>query len=218
MKRSASLPVVQKKILGCLAALQFATSNQLARLSESQPSHVSTALKSLLNSGLIDGSLHTRPMVVHLTPAGARVLGVPLPAGRRRASWSVMAHACHRNEAARALSEQHPGFRFLSHVELWKQGFNPGHGEHAAVDAAGCAWFVLLDDYMMSSDRISRAWTRRHTPNRKYWPDETGRMWRDVVQRFLIVCTDDDHAKRHADWISKERLPADLLVIGALWK
>lgn len=218
MRRSASLPVAQKRVLEQLARVQFATPQQLARLANLQTSHTSVAIKELMNAGLLDGALQARPMILFLTTAGGRLLGVPMPSGRRRASWSVMAHACHLTAAAEMLAGQHVGFQFLSRHVLLTQGFNPGHGEHGAIDASGTAWFVLLDDYMMGSDRISRSWTRRHAPNRRYWPDHTGKAWCDVVQRFLVVCTDGDHAERHRQWVLKESLPADVAVIGTLWK
>jgi hypothetical protein len=205
-------------ILAQLGQLQFATPEQLAKLCGAKASNVSVACKELLNSGLIDGSLLTRPMILGLTPAGGRMLGVPLPSGRRHSSWSVMAHACHLNAAGNALALTHKGFCFLPRLTLLKQGFNPGHGEHGATDDSGTAWFVLLDDYMMGSDRIARAWTRRHTPNAKYWPDPTGRAWCEVVQKFLVVCTNEEHAARHRAWIQKARLPADVVTIKPLWK
>lgn len=218
MRRAAELPAQQKRVLQALARVQFATHGQLARLTEAQPSHTSTAIKALLDVGLIDGTLTTRPAILHLTSAGARLVGVVMPAGRRHASWSVMAHACHLTEAAEQLAATHPGFRFLPRLDLIRQGFNPGHGEHGATDDSGAAWFVLLDDYQMGSDRIARAWTRRHSPNPKHWPDPTGKTWREVVQRFLVICTDPDQAERHQAAITADHLPADLLLTRALWK
>lgn len=218
MRRAAELPAQQKRVLQALARAQFATQAQLARLTDAQPSHTSTAINALLDVGLVDGTLTTRPAVLHLTSAGARLAGVVMPSGRRQASWSVMAHACHLTEAAASLAASNPGFRFLSRLELLRQGFNPGHGEHGAIDASGTAWFVLLDDYQMGSDRIARAWSRRHRPNPKHWPDPTGKTWREVVQRFLVVTTDPDQAERHQLAIDAAHLPADLLVIEALWK
>jgi hypothetical protein len=218
MRRSASLPVLQKKILDQLAQVQFATNTQLVKRCGSHASHVSTAVKALLNVGLIDGSLLTRPMILHLTPACCRRLDVPMPSGGNHSSWSVMAHACHLNAAGELLAAEHPGFRFLSRRTLLKQGFNPGHGEHGATCDSGTSWFVLLDDYLMGSDRIKRSWTRRHTPTLKYWPDPTGRAWCDVAQRFLVISTDADQAERHRKWILKDQLPADVMTIKPLWK
>lgn len=101
---------------------------------------------------------------------------------------------------------------------MLKQGFNPGHGEHAALDGAGKTWFVLLDDYLMGPERIKRAWTRRHVPSRKNWPDQTGRKMCEVAQGFLVVSTDEQNAQIHRARILKERLPADVLTIKPLWK
>src|SRR5674476_938478 len=103
-------------------------------------------------------------------------------------------------------------------LEQLKLGVNPAFGEHGAIDEAGTSWFVLLDDYLMTSDRISRAWTRRHTPNKKHWLDPTGRTWCDVAQRFLVVSTDEQHTMRHREWILKTSLPAEVMHLKPLWK
>ena len=218
MRRPPTLPKLQNLILEQLVKVLFATNRQLASLCAAKASNTSNALKELINIGLIDGFLHSRPMILHLTPAGCRLMGVPMPSGRRQASWEVMAHACHRNAAAEMLAARHDGFKFLSRLTLLKQGFNPGHGEHGAVDDTGTAWFVVLDDYLMGSDRIKRAWTRRHVPNQKYWPDPTGRKMSEVAQEFLVVSTDEANAERHRARILKEGLPADVLTLKALWK
>lgn len=216
MNRS-SLPKLQQRILELLAAVQFATPHQLADLCGVQPPAISKATSTLYELGLIDGSLFSRPMIWNLAPAGGNLLGAPLAAGRRHASWSVMAHACHCNALAEQLRESYKGFRFLSRLQLLKRGFNPAHGEHGAIDDSGISYFVLLDDYMMPSHRISRSWTRRHTPNRKYWPDYTGGKFCETVQAFLVATTDEKHAKRHEKWILKEGLPADVIYIKPLW-
>ena len=218
MRRSPTLPRLQNLILEQLARVQYATSPQLQQWCAVRQPAISKATKELLAAGLIDGSLLTRPMILHLTPISGRLLGVRLPAGRRHASWSVMAQACHLNELQELMHKKHAGFRCLPRVELLKQGFNPAFGEHGAVDDAGTAWFVLLDDYLMTSDRIAKSWTRRHTPNKKYWPDPTGRAWCDVAQRFLVVSTNEQHTMRHREWILKTSLPAEVMHIKPLWK
>lgn len=218
MRRSPTLPKLQNLILEQLAQVQYATSAQLQHLCGAQQPDISRAVTALIDAGLIDGRLLTRPMILHLTPISGKLLGIKLPARRQQASWSVMAQACHLNELQALMHKKHAGFRYLSRVQLLKQGFNPAFGEHAAIDDAGTSWFVLLDDYQMTSDRISRAWTRRHTPSRKYWPDPTGRTWCDVAQRFLVVSTDEQHMVRHREWILKTSLPADVMHIKPLWK
>jgi hypothetical protein len=218
MRRPPTLPKLQNLILEQLVNVRFATSRQLASMGGAQASNTSSALKELLNIGLIDGFLHSRPMILHLTSAGCRLMGAPMPPGRHHASWPVMAHACHRNAAAGMLAARHPGFAFLSRQDLLRAGFNPGHGEHAAKDATGKSWFVLLDDNLMGSERIRRAWTRRHVPNQKYWPDATGRKMSEVAQGFLVVSTDEANAERHRARILKDQLPADVLTIKPLWR
>lgn len=216
--RPPALSPLQNQILAKLGELKFATPTQLEMLCAARQPAISKAVAVLLEEGLIDGYLHSRPAILHLTPVGGRLLDTPLPAGRRNASWSVMSHACHLSEVQTLMCQSRPGFRVLPRDVLFKQGLFPAFGEHGAIDGEGKSWFVLLDDYLMTSDRISRSWTRRHTPNKKYWPDPTGRVWRDVAQRFLVACTDEQNTARHRAWILKNRLPADVVQLTPLWK
>ncbi len=218
MRRSPTMPILQQLILERLADVQYSTNAQLARWCKVQAPAITKSVQQLLADDLVDGSLLTRPMILHLTYAGGKMLNKPQPYGRRHASWSVMAHACHVNAVQEAMVKNHSGFRFLAREDLFKQGLNPAFGEHGAMDDEGNAWFVLLDDYLMTSDRITRSWTRRHTPNKKYWPDPTGRKWCDIVHRFLVACTDEQHAARHRKWILKSRLPAEVTQLTPLWK
>lgn len=218
MRRGPTLNAVQSCILEQLQRVQFATNTQFAHWCNVQAPAISKAVQSLLADGLIDGSLLTRPMILQLTGAGANILNTPLPSGNRHSSWSVMAHACHKNAFEIQFAKQHPAFRFVSRLSLLKQGFNPAHGEHAAIDADKKTWFVLLDDYMMGSDRISRSWTRRHTPNTKYWPDLTGRAWNEIAHHYLIVTTDQNQKARHEEWIEKNAIPGIVEFLPPLWK
>jgi hypothetical protein len=218
MRRAPTMSKLHQCILEHLADVQYATNAQLASWCNVQAPAVSKSVKQLIANDLVNGSLLTRPMILHLTYAGGQVLNRPQPYGRRHASWSVMAHACHVNAVQAAMIKEHSGFRFLTREDLFKHGLNPAFGEHGAVDEQGKAWFVLLDDYLMTSDRITRSWTRRHTPILKYWHDFTGRAWCDVVHRFLVVSTDDQHAERHRKWILKNQLPAEVMQLTPLWK
>jgi predicted transcriptional regulator len=218
MRRVAQLTAVQNCILEQIARVQFATQKQLMTWCGVNATSISTSVRGLIESGLIDGSLLSRPQLFHLTSAGARLVNVQMPAGGRHASWSVMAHACHLNDFEILFSKSHSGFRMVSRLALLKQGLNPAHGEHAAVDAEKKTWFILLDDYIMGSDRISRSWERRHTPNQKYWPDPTGRAFNELAHHYLVVTTDPYQAERHNAWIEKAGLPAEVLTIPALWK
>jgi hypothetical protein len=216
MRRAAVLSETQELIIHALARVSYATGAQLQFWSQVDQSNVSRALNMLREQDLID-TTQTRPAIYFLTTAAYAMLHQPMPAGDRYASWSVMAHACHRNAFENQMAREQGSFRFLPRLSLFKQGLHPAHGEHAAVDAAGKTWFVLLDDYMMASDRIARSWTRRHTPSKKYWNDPTGRVWREVANRYVVVTTSPRQADRHADFIKQSEFPADVMCIAALW-
>ncbi len=216
--RQATLTKLQSQLLEKLGAVHFATQAQLCAWTGQARSNVSVALTALFNLEFISGELLASPRIFYIARGGCDFLGIPPPSGRRLPSWSVMAHACHRNAVAFAMAESDPGFTFLSRLALLKQGFNPGHGEHCAVGSDGTTWFVLLDDFLMGSDRIARAWTRRHSPNPKYWRDPTGRVWRDVAHKYLVVTTDEKQAERHRARIERDRTPAEVMTIKPLWK
>ncbi len=128
-----------------------------------------------------------------------------------------MAHACNRNSLEIVLDRQLGAFRFLTRAALLKQGFNPAHGEHAGIDAAQISWLALLDDSLMASARIARVWRRRHTPDPRHWRDATGRAWCDVMQGFVVGCTDPERAAWHRVWIAAHEIPAYVVNIPALW-
>jgi hypothetical protein len=218
VRRVARLTAVQNCILEQLARVQFATQKQLITWCGVNATSISTSVRGLIETGLIDGSLLSRPQLFHLTSAGARLVNVHMPAGGRHASWSVMAHACHLNSFEIEFAKHHPGFRMLSRLALLTKGLNPAHGEHAAVDGEKKTWFVLLDDYLMASDRITRSWERRHTPNLKYWPNHTGRTFSELTHHYIVVTTDPNQAERHNAWIEKHGISAEVLTIPAIWK
>ncbi|MHB8453228.1 MAG: hypothetical protein ACYDDO_00755 [Acidiferrobacterales bacterium] len=205
------------EILQNLGRVDFATRGQLAYWCKVQRPTISRAASELFELGLVETNWQTRPAIWYLSHAGAAMINVVLPAGRRRLSWSIMSHACHRNAVEIALHDHYGEFRFLPRRVLLKQGFNPTHGEHAGIDATGKSWFVLVDDYLMNSRRIARAWRRRHTPELKYWPDATGRAWCEVMHRYIVACTDPIQAATHRVWLADCDIPADVIDIPALW-
>lgn len=214
--RLRTLSGVDKRILAELTRVRFATREQLAAWCEVHPATVSRRLQRMSTLGLVLAEQRSIPAIWSLALSG---LAAVTPASRRRhASWSVMAHACHANEAELALREMHPGFHLLDRLTLHKHGFNPAFGEHAGVDATHAAFFVLLDDYHMQTERIEHAWTRRHAPQRRHFPDATGRAWRDAVHHFYVVTTDPAREEPHRSYLSKRGVPADVLSVRALWR
>ena len=214
-------------IMEQLAINEFATPAQLAALCQVQLPAISKAIKQLQTQSMIVTEPGFRPSVLRLSFKGARMLGKRLPSGKRSPSAAVQQHACHRNEAALVLSEKYEGFQWTPKSQLLSHGLRPALGEHAATDAEGCAHLVLLDDYLMTSDRILRSWTRRHTPDTRHYPVHIGQRWCDLANNFVIVTTSEDQAHRHQTWIEQHhkkvrqgdaRLPdIDIVAIDPLW-
>jgi DNA-binding transcriptional ArsR family regulator len=217
MLRRRVINRLQHEVLRTLGRLRFATESQLSYWTGVSISAISKALSRLLAAAYVQVE-KSRPAIWKLSAAGAALVRIPLPSGGRPASWSVMAHACHVNAVEILLRETtHKDFRFLPRIELLRQGFNPAFGEHAGI-SNNQSIFVLVDDYAMQSDRITRSFTRRHAPNRKYWPDPAGRVWGEVAQSYLVACTDPIQAETHRTYIAQERLPAEVVHVEALWR
>lgn len=216
-RRGRALNDLQHGVLRTLGRLRFATEAQLAYWNGVGVSAVSKTLAKLIDAELVAVEKQSRPGIWRLTFAGAAVVRMPMPSGGRHSSWSVMAHACHVNEVEIRLRESiYKGFQFMSRLELLKQGFNPAWGEHAG-SCGNQSIFVLVDDYAMTSDRIARSFARRHAPNPKYWPDAAGRVWGEVMQSYIVACTDPIHVETHRAYITKSQLPADVVSVPALW-
>jgi hypothetical protein len=207
----------ENRVLTALARVQFATAEQLSHWVGTSKQAVSLALKELNVAGLIEPGADTKPVIWLLTLAGAARMRVPMPSGRRHSSWSVMQNACHRNAVEIALGREHAGFRFLPRLSLYKLGFNPSHGEYAAVQDDGTTWLVLIDDYFMESRRIEHHWNREHRPPRKYWP-EIGRRWHNIANRYAVYTTNDDHRRRHEDFVRSTTIPVDVYELKPLWR
>ncbi len=214
--RPVYLSPSQQTILNQIKRLVYATERQLEYWSGYTQSTVSKALSSLRAERLIQAEKGVLPNVWILTRSGSRALDVPLPSGFRKSSWSVMAHTCHRNQCEILLRESHSDFRFLEKSSLYRLGLNPSHGEHAGMQD-GKIVFVLLDDYLMGSDRISTTLSRGHKKNEKYCDLKGAVNWRMVSHRFLVATTNKAQLEKHGRWINRRGLEAELFYLPPLW-
>lgn len=208
-------------IIQTLARVKFATRDQLAYFCKAKPITVFTRLVVLEGGGLISADKHHRPNIWTIKRLAAKIMHQPMPAGRRRASWSVMSHACHVNEVEILLdrSKDSKGFRIISDRRiLWGRGLNPGHGEHGGIDEAKTAYLVLIDDYSMPPERIAHSWEREHHPPRKFFSGNRALSWSKIVNRFIVATTDDLRAEQHAIWIERHKIPASVITIKPLWR
>jgi len=210
---------LQQQLLEILARCQFATHAQLAHYANARKSYLSQMLGALAEQGYVTSQIHTLPHLYYLTHRGAATLAVRPPAGGRPASWSVMTQACHRNAFEIAMRATTPRFRFLSRQALLKQGLNPSPGDHAArIDDTPATWYVLIDDTQIPPASLAHRWGREHRPSRRHASPGPRRRWRDVANRFMVVCTDPVHAERHRALIARDGLPAEVWDLKGLWK
>ena len=206
-------------LIQTLARLKFATREQLAYWCSIPSITVFRRLTYLQSAKLIDSDANHRPTIWTVKNLAASVMLTSLPSGGRRSSWSVMAHACHRNAVEILLNEakDSKGFRFLDRQFFWKRGLNPGHGEHGGIDDAKRAYLVLLDDYLMKPERISHTWERPHHPPRKFISGNRSVSWSKIVNHYIVATTDEFRAAQHAAWIERHEIPARVITIKPLW-
>lgn len=214
-------------IMAFLTNNYFATPAQLAKACAVQLPAISKSIKSLQAQNLVISEAGFRPAIFRLSSTGARMMDTMVSSGKRTPSAAVQQHACHRNEIAFMLSDKYPGFAWTPKKQLLSYGLRHALGEHAATDKTGCSHLVLLDDYLMASNRIARTWTRRHAPDLDYYSDHTGQRWCDLANNLIIATTSIDQKKRHLKWVEQYnaackagemKLPSiEVMVIKPLW-
>jgi len=214
--RLKSLNKAQNAVLEGLTRLDFATVNQLQYWSGLTLAPIRKALVPLQEAKFIDAVKGIRPHIWFLTRAGARVMGEALPSGGRQPSWSVISHTCHRNQVEILLRQAGSDFKFLDKKSLLTFGLNPSFGEHGGL-LDGKLAFVLLDDYLMGSNRIHRAAWRFHVTNPRYCDLNVALTWNRVYKRFLVATTDKRQEKKHARWIKRNHSHAELMYFPPLW-
>lgn len=217
----------RENIMDVLSQNDFATPAQLASFCGVQLPAICKATQQLAAKSLIVVESGFKPSILRLSCTGARTMDKALTSGKRTPSASVQQHACHRNEVGMVLAAKYPGFAWTPRLQLFKHGLRPAIGEHGAVDAANQAYLVMLDDYVMASNRILRTWTRRHAPDMNYYHDHTGRRWCDLANHFIVATTSEKQAERHRKWITRynkdckspdARLPdIEVVCVEPLW-
>jgi len=212
----ACLSPVQETVLEGLNRLNYATVTQLHYWSQVSLTAIRDGLAFLQEAGFVASEKQVKPHVWQLSFAGAHLVGRSLSSGLRQPSWSVMSHICHRNQVEIQLRRRYANFFFLKKTALFRLGLNPSHGEHAGVQA-GKLFFVLLDDYLMGSNRITKVLSRDHRKHPKYCSLNKSVNWRMVLGRYLVVTTDLHQKSRHERWIQKQKINAELLYLPPLW-
>jgi hypothetical protein len=107
---------------------------------------------------------------------------------------------------------------------LLKQGLFPARGDHAAfIDDSNTTWYVILDDNQMPPKTLLHRWTRTHARSLRHAKPGPARRWSDVANRFIVACTDSNHAEDHRRVIAEQRLPsgeklpAEVIVFNGPW-
>lgn len=107
----------------------------------------------------------------------------------------------------------------LNRTKLWQLGLNPGVGEHA-FRSGSQLFFILIDDYLMESNRISHCLSRAHTPSEQYYDVTQGggpSTWADYADRVFVFSCDEDHLEQHQAYLDKQAIKADCHYLPATW-
>ncbi len=219
MKVAHSLSGAKTNVLLALYRMRYATVQQIALWSDAgrHQSRTYALLSALSKDELINCHNALQPYIYSLTREGYRVIGKLPPAGSRQESWSVLTHQCHANEAEIKLQEHFPGFQFLPKPVLYKMGLNPAIAEHCGVSQEQRI-YVLVDDYLMQSNRLLRVKTRSHRPKKGFF-DFTKPIptWSAVASKFICVTTLDSQYALHKKFLQVNRLDFSMMKIGPLW-
>lgn len=213
----SSLSPSQNAALLSLKRLGFATVDQLQYWSHFSDRQLRKSLISLEAQGFVTAEKMVKPYVWRLGHFGARIMEASMPSGKRPSSWSVTSHACHLNRVEIFLREDFSNFKFLSKKELFPLGLNPSFGEHGGWVGQEEMLLLLLDDHRMPSYRISRTLLREHKRNRKYCALYRAVNWAHKLKKFVIVTTERSQEKKHARWIKRHKIEADLVYLPPIW-
>ncbi len=211
-----SLSPSERAILEILERLAFGTEEQLAYWSSYHVSTVSRALSGLKDMRFVACEKGLLPHIWYLTRKAGRLFQTALPSGLRKSSGAVMVHTVHRNQCEMVLREQYPSFRFMDKAPLYRLGLDPSKGEHAGFHDQNII-FVLLDDYLMGSDRIGAALKRPHKKRPEYCDASGALTWPDVFDYFFIATTDEVQMKRHRKWVDRKGIQAKFLCMKPVW-
>jgi len=214
--RPLSLSPSEQAILDILKRLAYGTEAQLVYWSKYHVSTVSRALSGLKAMRFVACEKALLPHIWYLTRKAGRLLQTALPSGLRKPSGAVMLHTVHRNQCEIVMREQYPEFRFMDKVPLYRIGLDPSKGEHAGFQDKHII-FVLLDDYLMGSDRISAALKRYHKKKGEYCTTPGRLRWPEVFDSFFIATTDRAQIERHRAWVNRRGIQAELLYIKPIW-
>jgi len=194
-----------RRVLELVGRVRFCTQDQISRYLDMSRALVTRHLSQLEKGGLVDRDSNIRPHIFWLTTKGARVMDIKLSGAKRMHSYHVRRHYCHRNEFELQSLEHNPHFKYLSRNELLAHGLYPSHAEHAAAEQLLDYSLILIDDYLMNSDRILVSWTRQHLKNSrsKALAGKPVRRWYNVTNRLTVVSTDSINLQKHKRYCDK---------------
>lgn len=205
-------------LLNLLLRLQVATVAQLQYwFRGSHESSLSRLCSQLAITGYLKINQKKKPYAIKLASKGARYLQTDC-----KTDWPSFAATQQivlKNDVEIALRKTFGNIIYLKRPTLWRLGLNPGIGEHA-FRFGDQLFFVLIDDYLMESNRISHCLSRAHTPHEQYY-DVTqaggSSTWADYADRVVVFSCDEDHLEQHQTYLEKQTIKADCHYLPATW-
>jgi len=181
------------------------------------------ALKSL---GLVNIGSEYSPYYYELTPRAFALFDMKIP--KRYTSANAIHQHLMRNKIEIEMQAVEPSAKFVQRKSCIEKGLYPAVGEHFLFfkrKGVGEGEFslVLIDDYLMASNRIYHALTRIHFKEKTSRSENHKLMWTDFIQTMFIYTTNPQQKKNFERFISKHHktLPlADIYVreTSPIWR
>ncbi len=195
-------------MLRVLARLRFATAEQLGYwLPLDAPSSVRRCAQRLEAARFIEINTERKPFVYRLSRMGCAVMGQRY--FRRWHSASAMQQVLLRNQVELRWHQADDRTSVVDRTALTPLGLHAAHAEHAFMRPGQSHLFqlVVIDDYLMQSDRIAHKWTRGHLKQSRHAADTTLKRWCDVCDAYWIFAVTPLQVRQHeaylAQWLTE---------------
>ena len=219
IEKTDALTQTQVLMLSTLARLRFATAEQLMQWCPlGAMSSVRRCAQRLASAGLIEINTELKPFVYRLSRKGCRAMGQRY--FRTWHSFSAMQQVLLRNQVEIQLLNEDDKSASIDRAQLAPLGLHPAHSEYAFVMPNRSSLFqlVVIDDYLMQSNRILHKWQRPHLKTSTTATSTTLKRWCDVCDGYRIYTITELQAIQHRAFLAQAGIPnASVTLIEPVW-
>lgn len=198
------LSQLNEAMLTLLARLRFATAQQLKTwLSVEAMSSIRRAAQRLELLGLVEINKELKPFVYRLSRSGCNLMGERY--FRNWHSVSAMQQILLRNEVEIELKKEDSAASVATRSQLTQLGLHPAHSEYAFMMPNKRSLFelVVIDDYLMQSNRIIHKWHRAHLKSSQIAEPTSLKSWSQVCDAYRIYTVTDFQYEKHRNYLAQ---------------